>query len=101
MQKTYFHNEVLSHPKDDLQYFCKILSGKAIVVNPRDSKIIKILHAGDTVGIENVISQKPIENVAISQGKSIVLREEFVVYLEEIQNAPAQTRRLIEKILDE
>ena len=40
MKKKYFHNEIILNRGDELNELCLVDSGKAVVVNPLDSKIM-------------------------------------------------------------
>ena len=67
MKKKYFHNEVIKSRGDDLNKLCLVdLLGKAVVVNPLDSKIMRVLHAGDTIGVDYSLKKTKLATLTVA-----------------------------------
>ena len=101
MQKKYFHNEVILNRGDELNELCLVDSGKAVVVNPFDSKIMRVLHAGDTIGVDYALKKQKLPHLTVAQGESVISRVELVEYIEALSNAPDVAKELINQILNE
>lgn len=99
MKKKYFHNEIILNRGDELTELCLVDSGKAVVMNPLDSKILRVLNAGDTIGIEYAINQQKIPHLTVAQGESVISRFELVEYVQALSNAPDVTKELINQLL--
>jgi hypothetical protein len=101
MKEKYFHNEVVVGHGENLNHFCRVEVGKAIVVDPADSKIIKILQSGDTHGISNSIVQSPTQHVTLSQGESVISKIDLLDFIEAVSNAKPLARTLLLELLSE
>ena len=99
MKKKYFHNEIILNRGDELTELCLVDSGKAVVMNPLNSKILRVLNAGDTIGIEHAMHQQKIPHLTVAQGESVISRFELVEYVQALSNAPDVTRELINQLL--
>lgn len=99
MKKKYFHNEIILNRGDELTELCLVDSGKAVVMNPLNSKILRVLNAGDTIGIEHAMQQQKIPHLTVAQGESVISRFELVKYVQALSNAPDVTRELINQLL--
>ena len=101
MKKKYFHNEVILNRGDQLTKLCLVDDGKAVVINPLDSKVLRVLRAGDTVGASYAIQKQKIPHLTVAQGESVISRVELVEYIEALSNAPDVAKELINQILNE
>jgi signal-transduction protein with cAMP-binding, CBS, and nucleotidyltransferase domain len=101
MKKKYFHNEIIVNRGDELKELCLVDSGKAVVVNPLDSKILRVLYAGDTVGIDYAMQKQKVPHLTVAQGESVISRVELVEYVEALSNAPNATKELINQMLND
>ena len=101
MKEKYFHNEVVIGHKENLDHFCRVEVGKAIVVDPENSKIIKILQSGDTHGIGNCIAQSPTQHITLSQGESVISKIELLDFIEAVSSAKPLAQALLRELLVE
>ena len=99
MKKKYYHNEVILNRGEELNVLCLVDSGKAVVVNPLDSKIMRVLHAGDTIGVDHALKNQKLPHLTVAQGESVISRVELVEYVEALSNAPDVTKDLINQLL--
>ena len=99
MKKKYFHNEIILNRGDELSELCVVDSGKAVVMNPLDSKILRVLHAGDTVGIDHAIRKQKIPHLTVAQGESMISRVELLEYVDALSNASDAAKKLINQLL--
>ena len=99
MKKKYFHNEIIVNRGDELTELCLVDSGKAVVMNPLDSKILRVLHAGDTVGVGHAMQKQKVPHLTVAQGESVISRIELVEYIEALSNASDATKELINQML--
>jgi signal-transduction protein with cAMP-binding, CBS, and nucleotidyltransferase domain len=99
MKKKYFHNEIILNRGDELSELCVVDSGKAVVMDPLDSKILRVLHAGDTVGIDHAIRKQKIPHLTVAQGESMISRVELLEYVDALSNASDAAKKLINQLL--
>lgn len=99
MKKKYLHNEIIVNRGDELTELCLIDSGKAVVMNPLDSKILRVLHSGDTVGIDHAMQNQKVPHLTVAQGESVISRVELVEYFEALTNASDAAKELINQML--
>jgi len=95
MQKKYFHNEIILNRGEELTELCLVDSGRAVVMNPLDSKILRVLYAGDTVGLDYAMHNQKTPHLTLAQGESVISRIELVKYIKALSNAPDVTKDLI------
>ena len=100
MQKQYVHNEVIINRGDQLRELYRVDSGKAIVMDPIESKIIRVLHSGDIIGIDTVLTQTETTTLTLAQGSSVITHIDLISYVEAFENAPAEFKELINLILE-
>lgn len=99
MKKKYFHNEIILNRGDELSELCVVDSGKAVVMDPLDSKILRVLHAGDTVGIDHAIRKQKIPHLTVAQGESMISRVELLEYVDALSNASDAAKKLVNQLL--
>lgn len=99
MKKKYFHNEIILNRGDELSELCVVDSGKAVVMDPLDSKILRVLHAGDTVGIDHAIRKQKIPHLTVAQGESMISRVELLEYVNALSNASDAAKKLVNQLL--
>jgi signal-transduction protein with cAMP-binding, CBS, and nucleotidyltransferase domain len=99
MKKKYFHNEIILNRGDELSELCVVDSGKAVVMDPLDSKILRVLHAGDTVGIDHAIRKQKIPHLTVAQGESMISRVELLEYINALSNASDAAKKLVNQLL--
>jgi hypothetical protein len=101
MKDKYFHNEVVVGHGENLNHFCRVEVGKAVVVDPADSKIIKILQSGDTHGLSHSITQSPTQHITLSQGESVISKIDLIDFIEAVSSAKPLTQALLLELLSE
>jgi len=101
MKEKYFHNEVVVGHGEHLNHFCRVEVGKAIVVDPADSKIIKILQTGDTHWLSNSITQKPTQHITLSHGESVISKIELLDFVKAVSSATPSAQALLLQLLSE